>query len=126
MARQVVEETRTVTDDVDNGVRDMATAPVERADRASVAERIVYLIGGVLLSLLAIRFLLSLLGANRENGFADFIYTVTHPFVSPFFGLFGYDMQYGVSRFEIETVIAILVYALLIALIARIATVTRR
>lgn len=125
MARQVVEETRTVTEE--DVVRDTtATGQPEHADRVSIAERLVYIFGGVLLVLLGLRVLLSLLGANRDNGFADFIYSVTYPFVVPFFGLFGYDVQYGVSRFEIETIVAILVYAGLIALIARLVTVARR
>ncbi len=94
--------------------------------RMSVAERVIYLLGGILLGLLAIRFLLSLLGANRNNGFADFIYGVTHPFVSPFFGLFNYREQFGVSRFEFETLIAMVVYALVIWAIARLATVGSR
>lgn len=91
--------------------------------RMTVAERVIYLLGGILIALLAIRFLLSLLGANRGSGFADFIYTVTHPFVSPFFGLFNYREQFGVSRFEFETLIAIVVYAIIMAILARLVTI---
>jgi YggT family protein len=75
---------------------------------------------------LGIRFLLRLLAANPGNGFADFVYTVTHPFVAPFFGLFNYREQFGASRFEFETLIAILVYALVIAVLARLATLSSR
>jgi uncharacterized protein YggT (Ycf19 family) len=110
MAR-VTEVTRTVTNED-------AVASAD-PDGATIAERLVYLLGGLLIVLLGLRVLLSLLGANRGNWFADFIYSVTYPFVKPFFGLFGYSVQYGVSRFEIETVVAIVVYALIIALIAR-------
>ena len=63
--------------------------------RMTVAERIIYLIGGIIITLLAIRFILMLLGANRGSGFADFIYTVSHPFAAPFFGLFSYDETFG-------------------------------
>lgn len=94
--------------------------------RMTVAERIVYLIGGIVLAILAIRFLLSLLGANRTNGFADFIYSVSHPFVAPFFGLFNYDETFGSSRFEYETLIAIVVYAVIMAIIARLVTIGSR
>lgn len=38
--------------------------------------------------------------------------SVPIPFVAPFFGLFGYTVKYGVSRFEIETLVAIIVYSL--------------
>lgn len=118
MAREDVETTRTTND---TEVTDRRPAP----SGSTIAERVVYLLGGLLLVLLAIRFLLSLLGANRDNTFADFIYGVTYPFVAPFFGLFGYEVEYGVSRFEIETVVAILVYAALIAFLSRLVTIGR-
>ena len=92
----------------------------------NVAARVISLLGGILLALLAIRFLLSLLGANRGNGFADFIYSASHPFVSPFFGLFNYTEQFGRSRFEFETLIAMVVYGLVTALLVRLVTVGSR
>ncbi len=117
MAEQVqeVEET-TVRDGVPvQNTRRVTTTDDNRAATTtagtSTAERVIYYILGVLLSLLAFRFILSLLGANRGNGFADFIYSVSYPFVVPFFGLFGYEVEYGVARFEIETLVAMLVYA---------------
>jgi YggT family protein len=107
-----------------------AAAPVvensNREHRINVAERVIYLIGGVLITLLGLRFLLRLLAANPDNGFADFVYTVTHPFVAPFFGLFNYREQFGASRFEFETLIAIVVYAAIVALLARLAALPSR
>ncbi len=76
-------------------------------------EKIVYLIYGILAGLLAIRFVLSLMGANRINTFADLIYSVTGPMVAPFRGLFNIDTTYGVSRFDMESLIAIIVYGLI-------------
>jgi uncharacterized protein YggT (Ycf19 family) len=92
----------------------------------TVLERLVYLVGGIIIALLAVRFLLSLLGANKGNGFADFIYSASHPFVAPFFGLFNYDEQIGVSRFEFETLVAIVVYAIVMAILARLVTIGSR
>jgi YggT family protein len=117
MATHVRKVVRTIEHRDDADERDMQVN--EHASPSNVAERIVYTIGGILITLLALRVLLSLLGANRENGFADLIYGVTYPFVAPFFGLFGYEIEYGVSRFEMETVVAIIVYALLTVLVAR-------
>ena len=77
---------------------------------STLAQRIIWYIAGVVLVLLAFRFVLTLLGANPNNAFANFIYEVSHPFVSPFFGLFGYDLEYGVSRFEVFTLVAMAVY----------------
>jgi YGGT family len=91
-----------------------------------VAERIVWFVAGILLILLGFRFLLSLLGANTTNGFANFIYSASHPFVSPFFSLFSYkNDSYGVSRFEIYTLVAILFYAVIAWGIAKLVTLNR-
>jgi hypothetical protein len=79
---------------------------------AAVLTNVVWFVAGVILILLAFRFVLSLLGANTTNGFANFIYTTSHPFVTPFFNLFSYNsIRYGVSRFEIYTLVAMAVYA---------------
>ncbi len=110
-------ERTTTSDDAGNAV--VATGP-------STAERVVYFIAGIILTILAFRFVLSLLGANRGNGFADFIYSFSYPFVAPFFGLFGYDVQYGVSRFEIETLVAMAVYALIAYAIAKMIRIARK
>src|SRR5947207_2702036 len=72
----------------------------------NIVARIVYTVGGIIMGFLGLRFLLSLLGANLANEFASFIYNVSHPFVAPFFGLFNYQEQIGVVRFEFETLIA--------------------
>jgi hypothetical protein len=106
---------------------DTAVVVEDRGEhRMTVAERVIYLLGGILITILALRFLLSLLGANRGNGFADFIYSVSHPFVAPFFGLFNYDETFGRSRFEFETLIAIVVYAIIMAILARLVTIGSR
>lgn len=62
--------------------------------------------------LLAIRFILRLLGANPAAGFAQFIYGTTTPLVAPFLGLFGTPRFEG-SSFEFTTLVAMIVYALL-------------
>ena len=83
------------------------------ADRPSLAARIISFITGVILTLLALRFVLILLGANQGNGFVDFVYSVTLPLARPFFGIFGYDLEYGVARIEISTLVAMAVYGLI-------------
>lgn len=108
----VVQSAKRVTTSV-NDTDEAVVRPVAREEATNVAARVVYYISGLLLTLLAFRFVLSLLGANRGNAFADLIYSVTYPFVAPFFGLFGYSVKYGVARFEIETLVAMAVYALL-------------
>lgn len=110
----VTETTRAVNDPV-----------VERAHRANVAERIVWFVAGVLLTLLGLRFVFALLGANPNNWLANFVYSVTHPFVAPFFNLFNYNYVNGVGRFEAYTLVAMLFYALVAWGIARLLTLRR-
>jgi hypothetical protein len=93
--------------------------------RANIAERVVWLVAGVILAILAFRFVFTFLGANPANSFAHFIYSVSQPLVAPFFGLFNYNYVYGVSKFETYTLVAIAVYALAAAGIARLVTLGR-
>ena len=84
----------------------------QTVSKSSLAARVIWLIVSVVAALLAFRFMFILLGANRSNGFADFIYTVSHPFASPFFGLFNYEQVYGEAKLEFSTLVAIFVYIL--------------
>jgi hypothetical protein len=80
----------------------------------SKAVQVVRFISGFIIALLAVRFVLALLGANLANEFANFIYMVTDPLVAPFRGLLQVSQfQAGVSRFEIETLLAMAIYALI-------------
>jgi hypothetical protein len=88
------------------------------------AERIVYFLGGVVMALIGLRIILSLLGANQANAFASLIYNLSYPFVAPFFGLFNYHMQYGVSRFEFESLIALIVWGIITLAIAKLINIS--
>lgn len=74
-------------------------------------------VGGLLITVISVilsfRFVLLLLGANPNNGFANFIYQVSQPLAAPFVTLFGSNPTLGQSVFELPTLIAIAVYALL-------------
>jgi len=136
MVEQIQETRESVTNDggTSQSVRRVTTtdgaaekpASPRSVDGNTTVVRVVWFITGVLMTLLAFRFVLSLLGANRGNAFADLIYGFTYPFVAPFFGLFGYQVRYGVSRFEVETLVAMAVYALVGYGIARLLTINRR
>lgn len=101
----------TTAQPVQNGVV-TETTRAQSAGSGAKAEMIVRFLFGVLLSVLAIRFVFALLGADQTNAFANFIYQLSYPFVAPFFGIFGYTFKYGVSRFEFETLVAMAIYAL--------------
>ncbi len=91
-----------------------------------MGKRIVYYIGGAIIALLALRFVLALLGAAEGNGFVDFVYGLSSVFVAPFFGIFG-EPTYGASQLETSTLVAIVVYALLTVGVGKLFTLgTRR
>lgn len=111
---------RTVTTTTDG-----AGSRPDAAPGSVLAQRVIYYVGGALIVLLALRFVLALLGANRDNPFAAFVFDLSNVFVSPFFGLFSYEPTYGVSTFEPSTVVAIIVYAILTVGIAKLFTLNR-
>lgn len=76
--------------------------------------RVVWFLVGIIVTFLLVRVVLALLGANLENQFANFIYVVTDPFVVGFRGLLQIgQFQAGVSRLELETLVAAVVYTLI-------------
>jgi drug/metabolite transporter (DMT)-like permease len=89
-----------------------------------VAQRIIWFIVGAISVVIALRFALLLLGANQSAGFVDFIYDLSGVFVAPFTGIFG-EPTYGQSVFEISSLLAIAVYMLIGAGIARLLTLSR-
>lgn len=84
------------------------------------AVNIVYYLVGALLILLMLRFILRLFAANAENLFARVIYDFSEPFVAPFSTLFiSPTFSEGAAIFDINLLIAMLVYALLAWLVGR-------
>lgn len=122
-----IEEEKTLNPNGTKSVKTTTTQDGEVAQsKPALAARIVWYVAGVLLTLLAIRFVFVLLGANEGNGFVDFIYSVTYPFVVPFFGIFNYELEAGVSSLEIATLVAMLIYGVVAAGIANILTIKHR
>ena len=74
--------------------------------------RFVWSVLGLLEILLGIRFMLKLIAANPNSGFAVFMYGITGPFMAPFKGLIGTPTSGG-TILEVTTLIAMAIYALL-------------
>ncbi len=83
----------------------------------NILARVVNFIGSVIVALLALRFVLVIVGANAANGFVDFIYSASYQFVAPFFSIFDYQQDFGVAHIEWGTLLAIVVYAIATALL---------
>lgn len=105
-------------------------ARMERLRRERAAARLntigktieaVWIIVGILEALLAMRFIFEIAGAHRTAGFIEFLYGFTTPFVAPFDGIFQIG-RFGAYVFDPNILVAMVVWALLGALIARLLT----
>lgn len=74
--------------------------------------QIIWFIFGAIEILLALRFVMKLLGANPLATFTDALYTITNVFVSPFTAVFRVTYQSG-SIFEWTTLLAAFIYAVI-------------
>ena len=102
-------------------VEAVATDPyAHRRGAAYKVRQAIYLVFGIVEGLIAIRFILRALGANPDAGFAAFVYAASAPFLAPFVGLFG-TPQYNGSVLELHSIVAIIVYALLAWILAKLA-----
>lgn len=75
--------------------------------------RVIYFVLGVLEVLLALRFLFRLISADSTNGFANFIFNFTGPFVAPFNGIFNDQALTRTGVLEFSTLLAMAIYALI-------------
>ena len=76
------------------------------------ATQIVWYLCDLLEIVLAFRFFLRFAGANPEAGFSNFIYTISWPFVEPFFAVFRTTVVSG-STVEWDTLLAMIVYSII-------------
>ena len=121
---QQTEVRETVAQDGNTTVERQSVARRSQVSNVVVMQRVVWFIVGVINTLIALRFVLLLLGANQGAGFTDFTYTMSAPLVAPFVGIFG-EPAYGRSVFEISSLLAILVYTLIGLGIAKLITLAR-
>ena len=90
-------------------VRDVAA---ERRINIFQVTRLIWAVLTLLEVMLALRFLLKLVGANAASGFGTFVYGATALLVLPFNGLLS-SWSAGESVLEVTTLVAMAIYALL-------------
>jgi uncharacterized protein YggT (Ycf19 family) len=74
----------------------------------------IYLLVGMLEILLMLRFFLHFSGANTQNTFAQFIDNLSEPFIAPFSTLLISPVAGGGANiFDVNILVAIIIYALL-------------
>lgn len=96
--------------------------PVEKTSptQPTKIHRVLYLILGIIEVLLGFRFVLLLLGANIEAGFAQFVGNLTNPLMAPFKGLFPVNTAESGSIFSPSIIVAMIVYALVFYVLAQV------
>ncbi len=100
---------------------------ITAANQNSSVARIVnfiYFLFGVLELLLAVRIILHLVGANVENGFANFVYGLSAPFVALFASLLQNPALSTMATLEITTLIAMIIYLILAWVLGRLVWLT--
>lgn len=73
----------------------------------------IYFLLGVLEVVLGLRFIFRLFGANEGSPFINFLYEVSRPFVFIFNGIFNDQTIGRAGVFEVSTILAMLMYALI-------------
>ena len=130
--KQVVTERDAVgVDDTGDNVRQTSRQvhTETAASKSSVAANLVWFLFGIIAILLATRFVLKLTGANANNGFASFIYSVSGVLSAPFDSLFGTPTTtVGTTQsiFQPSVLVAIAVYALVAYGIVRLINIAKR
>ena len=76
------------------------------------ATQLIWLLLGILETLIALRVVFKLIGVNASNSFATFLYGITHFFVAPFASLTG-TPAVGSMVLEISSILAMIVYLLI-------------
>lgn len=99
-------------------VRRKTVATKASAAPSVMLQRIVYYIGGVIVAIIALRFIFQLLGASEGSAFVDFVYALSGMFVWPFDGIFG-EPTYGFAHFDSAALVAIVIYGLVTIGIAK-------
>jgi hypothetical protein len=98
------------------------TRGIAAANQNSSTGRIVnitYFLFGILELVLVLRVILHIVGANPDNSFANFIYGLSSPFVGLFASLMQNPALGTTGVLEITTIIAMVVWAIVAWIVAR-------
>lgn len=91
---------------------------VVETKHTSLISQVVYLLTTLIVLVILLRFIFLLIGASGST-FVTWVYNLSGVFVQPFYGLFGRTFISGSPHLEIESIIAMIVVALIGGIIAR-------
>ena len=121
LTRHEEEVDRNIEQHQDMNLREK-TRGIAAADQNSSVARIVnivYFLFAIIEVLLVVRVILHLVGANPDNGFANFVNGLSAPFVALFTNLLQNPALTSTSVLELTTIFALIVYALAAWLVGR-------
>lgn len=121
---QETEVRETVSNNDGSTVRKRQVRHADYTPGVVIAQRVIWFIAGLFSVIVALRFILLLLGASQGAAFTDLVYGLSTPLVAPFLGIFG-TPTYEASVFEISSLLAIIVYMLIAWGLAKLVTLTR-
>jgi uncharacterized protein YggT (Ycf19 family) len=88
-----------------------AMTQAEPATHNYRAVQVIWFVTSLITTLIAIRFVLKLLGASTQSGFVTFIYSLTDALVAPFRAIFPATSGQS-STVDVASLVAIVIYAL--------------
>jgi hypothetical protein len=98
---------------VENRVETYEDKNLRRSNLRYWTTNVIYFLLGVLEVILGLRFIFRLFGANEDNDFILALYNFSHVFVGPFNNIFNDQTIGSHSVFELSTLVAMLIYALI-------------
>lgn len=101
---------------------------VEETSPLAYVRRVVGLVFGIFIGLIAIRVILLALGANEGNAIVDAVYGISEPLVAPFRGVFSMDevRPTGASVIDVAAIVAIVGWSLIALVIMAILRIPDR
>lgn len=91
-----------------------------------ILRRAVWCVSGAIIALLTLRTILPMLGVSATNEFASFIYGISSLFVVPFYTIMTPQPGYTNALIEVNSLVAIAVYALGAWAVAKLMTLGSR
>ncbi len=119
------EHTTTERVDTNGNVQTRTVTQSRKPSGRIMAARVMYYLGGLITTVLVLRIIFQLLGANTDNAFISILYGVTDVLVWPFNGIFG-EPTYGRAHLDTSAVVALVIYALLIPGVGKLLTLGDR
>lgn len=100
-----------------HSIKHLYVKPLNQKGIVGMIGGLLSLLFGLILGVLAFRFVFRLLGADPANAIVNWVYSASAPLVSPFFGMFNTPTDLTAGRVEFETLVALLFYGIVASVV---------